>query len=757
MFEHKKIRELNDFFLTLDKRAERGIYFYRICGYHEQVREFLTKYYQAARQSGVVIEGRIPNPDEKNLAYYEEIMGQDFMLHVGFVESSLKKWLPRMNASQRGELAAAIYDCLLELKRAGKNDNILKNAYIKFMCWLYYKFERLTNRLGANELPKILYEGDVSNYELLLLTILAKTGCDIVLVQYHGDDNYRRLDAQSLQSELLEMPGLCAFPQGFGMKQLREQLQRQENRQRLYGALPSVTPCTNAWIAGKGLRDVLTPAASRGNDGRFFYNCLIRIRGVEDKLTYINELYQFYLELKNTKRNTVIIDGAIAKPGPEEIARIERGSYADKEQMLFFLSKNIQFSGNREMQSLANKAFLDVMLKEADQPGISLNKLMNKAVYLLCWLRRYQRELFGGMKLPETACLIVFGGCREENEVLFYRMMAALPVDVLFLAPNLQQSCQFADDKLYEIHHANSLSVSHFPREGAEIHMGTAAYHAERELDEVMYRDSGLYRNMQYKKANSVTLQTMYEEIAILWNQEVKYRPNFATAEELVTLPVIFAKVSGVKERQMPRYWSEIKALITEDTLVVKEAPFISSAAPNPMRALATEFYKNGKLRRQKIKAHPQYPYGVLREEMQEHIFDKLQLLIDQRIIKGTMENGMEYTIVAAVFHLPKEVVRLIQKFDFTKKNPKLIYINTTENPISLEDAILLAFLNLVGFDILLFVPTGYQIAKRYFNKEVMEEHQIGDYVYDLAVPDFSQVGSIRAEKESFWNRIFKR
>ena len=90
-----------------------------------------------------------------------------------------------------------------------------------------------------------------------------------------------------------------------------------------------------------------------------------------------------------------------------------------------------------------------------------------------------------------------------------------------------------------------------------------------------------------------------------------------------------------------------------------------------------------------------------------------------------------------------------------TKKNPKLIYINTTENPISLEDAILLAFLNLVGFDILLFVPTGYQIAKRYFNKEVMEEHQIGDYMYDLEIPDWARIPS--AIRTSWRDKIFKR
>ena len=136
-------------------------------------------------------------------------------------------------------------------------------------------------------------------------------------------------------------------------------------------------------------------------------------------------------------------------------------------------------------------------------------------------------------------------------------------------------------------------------------------------------------------------------------------------------------------------------------------------------------------------------------------MLDKLQILIDKRLIKGTFENGTEYTIVATVLNLPRELVRLIQKFDFTKKNPKLIYLNTGEKVISLEDTILTAFLSLVGFDVIFFVPTGYQSVEKYFNRKLMDEHQIGDYMYDLQVPDF---GRISLNTRPGWrDKIFKR
>ena len=121
MFEHKKINTLNDFFIELHKRPEEGIYFYRLNGYSNEIKTFIQNYYESARRAGVVIEGKIPNPDEKNLAYYNEIMGMDFQMNPAFIETALKKWLPRMNSFQRKNVAYSIYDTLDSLRKSGKN------------------------------------------------------------------------------------------------------------------------------------------------------------------------------------------------------------------------------------------------------------------------------------------------------------------------------------------------------------------------------------------------------------------------------------------------------------------------------------------------------------------------------------------------------------------------------------------------------------------------------------------------------------
>lgn len=748
MFQQAPLKKLDDYFVPLPERPEKSVYFYRFAGNSPEVTAFLRRYYEAARQGGVIIDGRLPNPDPGQLAYFGEMMGTDFQRDCGFLSQRLAKWLPRMSPGQREAVASAMASTLEDMLRQGKNENMLRNAYIKYMCWLYYRFEPIVNRLGTEVPPKILYDGAISVYELQLFLVLSRAGADLALLEREGDEGYRRLDPSSQLSRLYQAEGLSPFPPHFSLQRLREELARDVNRRRLYGAPPKLEPCTNAWMERPELNQLLTSPSLRGGEGRFFYNSFLAQYGVPDRLTFSADLFGFYQRLKSEGRRVCVVNGSIPVPTPEEVAAVPRKNYRDLEQMAGDLAQNIRCPASAELQSLMVKGFLDLVLEEGG-PDRNVSRAANQAVYLLCWLKRWQKELFEGWKPPEVPVFLLFGGGTTEHEARFLRLLAKLPVDVALLQPSLDKGSCLRDPALLELRYEDSLSMEAFPAESGQLRVSTAAYQAERDLDGMMYQDTGLYRNQQYAKAEAVTLRTMYEEIAILWDQELKYRPSFQVNNGMVTLPVLLEKICGVKDGDVGRYWLEIKKLMTPETLVVPKLPWTSPLDENPMRAGATQFLRNGRLLKDKIKAHKAYPYGILRGEMQDYLLDKLQLLLDRRTIAGTYQNGTEYTVIAAALNLKKELLRLLQKFDFTKKNPKLIVIHTSEEILSLEDGILFAFLNLLGFDILFFVPTGYQCIERYFTAPFANEQQIGEYLYDLPPPDFTRIsergrGSIR-------------
>lgn len=737
MFQLGRIEKLHDYFSACSRRREQAVFFYRVAGYSGEVAAFLTQYDQAARTNGVVIEGRIPNPDPKQLDYLAEMMGSDFQLDAGFLTQKLTRWLPRLTGAQRETVVTAMTATLQDLQAHGKNENMLRNAYIKYMCWLYYKFERILGRLGGDELPKILYDGTVSSYELQLLVILARAGADIVLLERAGDAGYLRCDPTSQYAQLYQAPGLTPFPADFSLRQLREQGRQQAERQKLYGAPAGIAPCTNAWMKTPDVKEILTAVRARGDDPKLFYNAFVVQYGVEDKLLFPSDMVAFYQQLKREGRKVCLENGRLPPPTPEEIAAVRRRNHQTAEQLAADLAANLQYPNNQQLQTLMRQAFLDVVLEEDKTVGGNLNRLLNKAVYLVAWMKRYQKDLFQNWQAPEVGVFILFGACSGDNEALFLRLLAKLPVDVLVLLPDLNAPCVLKDPALLDLHKEHSLPMTDFPVEPSQMRVRTAAYQAEREMDSILYQNTGLYRAKQHQKAEAVTLQTMYEEIGLLWDQEMKYRPGFAAEGDTVTVPVLLEKICGIKDGPILPYWLDIKKLVTPETTLVTKLPWQTGLEANPMKPYATQFLRQGRLQREKIKQHKDYPYGILRPEIQDYLLDKLQVLLDEKLIAGTYQNGTEYTIVSTILGLPKDLLRRIQNFDFTKKNPKLIIISTTEETLSLEDSILVAFLNLVGFDILFFVPTGYQSIEKYFQKPFANEHQLGPYRYDLQVPDF--------------------
>lgn len=749
MLLHQKIKGLEDFFKRQGERKPKGVYFYRINSYDETILEFIRKYYDLAKREGAIIDKNIENPTADNIAYFNEIIGDKYVHGPGFMAEALKKWLPRIKDYQRASIADGIYDTLEVLRRQGKNIDILKNNFIRIMCWLYYNFYNIMERLGNDDVPKIIFWGNVNFSELSTLKILSNAGADIILVQPGGDSKYMTIDPKSEYSIDLGM-GSESFPAGFDLQWLLKQHEEDKSKRLLYSNKANAKANTNTWLSGDLFEDLKN--TRRGENTSFFYNMFARINGCDNRNTYVNNLYLLYQDLKKANRSIKVINNKITNPSVDEISKIKRGNYANENQLIMDLKKNINLKSNTFID-VARDAFVDTMIETGKLMNMDLNKMMNKGIYILCWFQRYIPDLLGNTDIHSPApILIYFGNVETDTESLFLNMVAKLPIDVIIFNPEKKVD-KLTGERLYEVHFEETLKVNEYPTDGNNLSMGTMAYNAERDLDTMMYSDTGMYRDMQFSKANIIKLSTTYEEIKIYWKQEARFRPNFSTVDDIVNIPVMFAKISGVANSDTNTYFQNIKDLLTDTTLIYKNENIYDRNCT--VAAGVPSFFKNGRLDREGIKHSQIYKYDYLRAETQDYILDKLSELLRRKTIAGTGQNGTEYKIITIVLDLPKEILRFIQSFDFTKCPPKLIIVNTTETVISLEDSIIVAFLNLIGFDIVFFIPTGYDNVNKYFNNQIMEEHIIGNYLYDIAIPDFNRLRSVKEKKKSFFSRLF--
>ncbi|BCI60954.1 YceG family protein [Solibaculum mannosilyticum] len=753
MLKRLQLQRFEDFLKPLKERPQPGVYFCRIAGYNPEVQSFLEKVLGSRKQNPLLVTGKLPNPDENQLSYFREMLGTDFSLDPGFFDQALRKWLPRLDQVQRETMIRSLCQTMLDLRAAGKTDNMLKNAYIKFMCWMYYRFEQILHKMGKEPLPKILYDGVLSAHELQMFCVLSDAGCDIALLEPQGDASYLKLDPESKHSNLFPGAGNGAFPPDFSLQTVAREA---EQKQKIVGMCQTSEGnvplnSTNTWLTGDLTKDSLKPPAQRGSEKNCFYNMFVRIRGVEEKSSYVKELFLWKKHLEEKGRKVLVLE-SLPIPTAEEVARAGRCNVQTAQQVVVGLLPALRPTANARLDGIIRSAFSNLILELAKE-NEPVNRIKNRAVYLVCWFNRYFDQLLKGIKEDSIPVFLYFNVCKTAFEALFLRFLARLPVDVLEIYPE-DIPCCLEDRVLFDRNYPESLHIEKFPVSMDDAGFTTVAYHAEQELTETLYQDSGMYRTRQYHKASALPLKTMYEEIAILWDQEATFRPGFEVVDDTVLVPVITAKVCGVKNGDVGEYWSGVRKLLGENTLLISSCPHWNGAGVD-RSFQPVSLIKNKRLERQKIKDSPGYAYSLLREETQELILDKIQKLLDSGLIKGTFSQGMEYKILAVTLHLDQDIIRMIQRFDFTKKNPKVVVINTRDTICSLEDSIVLAFLHLVGFDVVLFVPTGYQIIEKYYTGPLFTEHQIGDYLYDMQVPAMSS--GMTAPREGIFSRFFRR
>lgn len=745
MFERIKLNTFEDYFVPCTERSKKGVYFCRLTRYSDEIHQMICRFIETTHRSGVCISGKIGNPDEKQLGYYEEMMGRDFQLNPNFYAASLKKWLPRIKEKQRMIIANAFYDIFITMAKDGKNENIQKNAYIKFMCWLYYKFEPILQQLGNSDLPKILFEGYPNDYELQMMSMLSKTGCDILLLEYQGDEKYLQIDKESEYSELIQAAG-GAFPSDYSILKLRKQLLNKAAEPELKYFKPEKIVNTNTWIKGEPFSDSLRTQPQRGTDHQYHYNLFTGIYGAEDTGAYYSELLKWKMKMETLGKHLLLIEETLPRPTYEEINSVGRKKYLSANTMLNDMVSQIRCS-DRAFLTYCQHAFMQIM-KELG--NLSIQKLMNIAVVLICWINRYAPKL--SSRKDKEQVFLFYGNVNGSNEILLIRLLAKLPVDVIIIDPEISGSQEIMDPLFYAKKYQNSLKRKKFPLDINSMRFETVAFQAEQELNTIMYQDTGIYRNRQFKRAIPIPLQITYEEIAILWKQEAKYRPNFETIDDKVMVPVMFAKISGVKNSKN-EYWDCICDLVQENVFVIKGFPY-ANEIPNLFKEKSYLFLHGGKLDINRIKSNPSYPLSIIREPMQDYMLEKLQEMIDYKVIKGTGSSGVENLIVATVFNMDRRILRLIQNYDFTKEIPKVLAIHTKECNSSQEDSILLAYLNMIGFDIVMFIPTGYISVERYYSKPLFVEHQIGEYQYDMQIPNFDL---LKRRREGITGRLFRR
>lgn len=721
--------------------------FVRYVGYDnpDSFRSLLIEQFAAANKSGLFFKEKLP------AAATDEITAATAYTAASFdnaddIKRSLDMWLRDVNIPADSKrlseiMAKAVSEC-------GVNK---KNTYFVLLCWI---MKYLRTR------PSVLfYVGSPTLRELYFLCMMNAAGVKITLVSYGLDADFQKLAF----SDMVTIKGgrnTAPLQIDFGKIDLSREAKLSEMRAESERVENTVTrlDTTAAGIFEDFLKDRKSRVIAKGGvytqDGEIPVYCA-GIIGYDDDAVYTNMLIKFKESFGGLKKQLIFIEKTLDNPNAEEVKALGAVTRTSTEDMIDALAMLIKLNGDRTRTALAQRTLRE-MLSELNTGNQTL--VYNYGTKLVTWLYRCTQARKYSVQYEDIPVVVYYGDI-SQSELLFLHFMSRCGFDVIYITPNKNNfDLTYAKNlngrmQLFQL--PQSKESGCYPTKAVKVKVATVAYSAERDLDTMLYGgDTGIYRNFQFPNSQSVTLKTTFEEIEILWKQEARFRQGFSTAGNLVSIPNIFAKISGVEDGNMDKYWDDVRSKLTPETVLIVKDKSVQQQENAVDLAAYRQFYRNGEIDAERLKASTLNRFSYLPDRIQDMLLYKLQETVSSGFIKLTGDN-----LMCAVMHfglnLDKELTKIIQQFDFTRTIPKIIYIDTIEDPFSLGECIRTVLCSLIGFDVLIYTPTGYKNIESYVTNDAFEEHTLNQYMYNTEVPKFKIPSE---EKNSgFFGKLFGR
>lgn len=646
--------------------------------------------------------------------------------------------------------SAAIAELMAEaIASCGENK---RSTYYILLCWLIKYLEKQPQR--------ILFIAPATLRELYFLYIMNTLGAEIIYVSYGADADF---EGFAHKEEVTTCGGAHSGELKIDFDNIdlshQGQLSAMRAAAKKYDELVVRADTTAAGF----FEDFITPHQKRviARGGVFTDGCEIPVYfasliGYDEEAVYTNMLLKFKESFAGLKKQLIFIEKPLSNPDVEEtkaLGSIPRSSIAEMADALALL---IKLNGDPARTALAQSALKEMLTQLFEETG-NQTVALNYGSKLVTWLYRCTQGRKYSVQYEDIPVVLYYGDI-SQAELFFLHFMSRCGFDVAYITPNKDMLDMTVEKNIGGRMQIFQLPLTKesgkYPDKPVKMSMATVAYNAERELDTLLYNgDAGIFRDFQFPNSQAVTLKTTFEEIGILWKHEAKFRTGFAVSGNLVSVPNIFAKISGVRRGDEGDYWDEVRSRLTPDTILrIKK----NDPAPDGELDLSAyrSFYRNGEIDLEKLKASPLNRYSYLPDRTQDLILYKLQETVNSGFIKLAGDDLM-CSVIHYGLTFDKELLKILQRFDFTKELPKLIYIDVVEATFTLEECIHAVLCNLLGFDILVYTPTGYKNIETYVDSRAFEEHTMDEFLYNMEVPKLKIPSDDK--NSGFFGRLFRK
>jgi len=473
----------------------------------------------------------------------------------------------------------------------------------------------------------------------------------------------------------------------------------------------------------------------------------------ENADSYSNYIYSLKDDIKKSSRPFTFLDTPLPPPDDDERLIFSGVDHSTTGGTISGLCSLIEIKNDPDKTLTAQKALGDMLsLSRTDmfEAGVNLVHKLNLVANVM------------GAGDSDEIPIIMYYGNPTADDVFFLCYAQRCGFDVICISPDksclsMFERCPFAD-KLQKHQLPQSRPVMPFPERMVKEKIATVAYSAERELDSALYGGDTIFRDRQFDKMDSAVLRTTLDEIFLLWDQPAKFRSGFAVRGDRVIVPTIFAKLSGVEDGNLKAYWRQVEDMVTPLTRYIIKSPSYKRPS-SAMFNTYTRFISGNRIDTQGLMKSPLNKYSFLSESLQELIFEKMQAVIDDGMLEFDDPAEAVCYVIHAGLNMDRELLRILQKFDFTKDIPKVIVVDSIEEPFSKLECVQLLLLSYLGFDVLILSPSGYRDIEAFVLDDAFETHTLNEFKYNVSVPRFKtpDEAKYRKQKNSFFKNLFRK
>ena len=480
----------------------------------------------------------------------------------------------------------------------------------------------------------------------------------------------------------------------------------------------------------------------------------------EDKLTeYKNSLCNLRNDLISSPKCLLFMQNELKVPENNELLLFDSVRRDNTDDMMQDFLSVINIKGDELRTVEARKVFAELLEPYKSE---NLDIFYAIGVKIIVWLNRCTSTAEYIANCHGEVPVIIYYGRITANEVLFLHFMSRIGMDVIYIYTekstlSLLKTAN-VDGRMQIFEFPRETEFFPYPDKIIKTKFATVAYSAERDLDEFMYSNTSIFKDFQFSEMQALTLKTTYDEIGILWHQQAKYRAGFNVIDgKRTVIPNIFAKISGVKDGDMNDYWDDVRSKLSPLTRIIYKAPTIDRFNSSVF-TVYNQFYSGKTINIELLKKSKYNNYSFLSDNLQNLIFEKMQEAIDSGLLLLD-EHELVPLVLYVGLNIEKEILKILQKFDYTKDIPKIIVIDSIEDTFKKVECIQLILFNLLGFDILIYTPTGYKDLETYISTNAFETYSMNEFQYNVRVPRFKIPDTVPEpdKNDGFFSKLFKK